>query len=307
MNNDATMSFDAFRPYLMGVAYRMLGTWSDAEDAVQGAWLRGWERAAAGGVEQPRAWWTRVVVRECLDARERSARARETYVGPWLPEPLGPLAFAPLWDATRTPAEQQTLRLGMLRLMQSLTPLELAAFLLRDVFDDDYGAIAQVLERDEAAVRQLVRRARQHLSSAPTRFVVDRPTHESMLQAFAQAAAIGDLDAIRRLLHTHCTARTDGGGTVSAATRPITGAHNVARFYVGLARLMARNGDVVDMRMIDANGLPGLGFFAEDGSCETVLQLVLGVGGDGEGGDGGEGGALVWEVLGVRGGKVGVG
>jgi RNA polymerase sigma-70 factor (ECF subfamily) len=285
--NDATTNFESLQPHLLGVAYRMLGTWSDAEDAVQSAWLRAWSRAQADDIANPRAWWTRVVVRQCLDERAQAYRARETYVGPWLPEPLGEVAFAPLWGAARAPAEQQTLRLGMLRLMQTLTPLELAAFLLRDVFDDDYSAIAATLEREEPAVRQLVRRAREHLAAEPTRFSVDRHEHETLLYAFAQAAATGDIDGVRVLLQQHCVARTDGGGEVSAAIRPVSGAVSVARFYVGIARLRSASDDGAVPRVLDINGLPALGIFGADGTCDTVLQFVVVDG-------------MVVEVMGVR-------
>lgn len=271
MNID-TDTYLELRPYLLGVAYRMLGTWSDAEDVVQAAWLRVHVRVAEETVQHPRAWWTRVVVRLCLDARARTAAQRETYVGPWLPEPLGDAVFATVWGAAQRPAEQQTLRLALLRLMQELTPLELAAFLLRDVFDDDYAHIALTLERQEAAVRQLVRRARQHLTAQEGRFSVSQHEHEQLLYAFGAAAAAGDVEGVRQLLHEHCVARADGGGKASSATRPVLGALRVAKFYVGSAR-RAAPGQFPALILV--NGLPALALFDGAGRCDTVLQLVI--------------------------------
>lgn len=273
--NDVTKIFESLRPHLLGVAYRMLGAWTDAEDAVQSAWLRAWGKAESDEVRHPRAWWTRVVVRECLDVRAKTDRRRERYTGPWLPEPLGDAVFGPLWGAAQAPAEQQTLRLGMLRLMQSLTPLELAAFLLRDVFDDEYAEIAGTLERDKAAVRQLVRRAREHVAGSPSRFSIERAEHEAMLMAFAQAAASGDIEGVRSLLLEHCVARSDGGGRVSAATRPIAGPLNIARFYTGVVRMMGNGAQELTPRIVDINGLPTLALFRSDGSCDTIMQFVL--------------------------------
>ena len=219
-------AFDSLRPQLLGVAYRMLGSWADAEDVVQEAWVR-WSRASA--VQEPAAWLRTVVTRLCLDEL-RSARARrETYVGPWLPEPapsgaLGPLETAELRDSVS---------LAFLAMLERLSPAERAVFVLREAFALPYDEVADAVGRTPAACRQLHVRAKAKLgpdlpAATPVRA---RP----LVDRFLMALAGGDVAAVTALLTDDAVLVSDGGGVVSAARRPVAGADRVARFLCGLA------------------------------------------------------------------------
>lgn len=217
-------AFESHRRLLFGIAYRMLGSAAEAEDVVQDAWLR-W-RGAPNRVESAKAWLSTVVTRLCLD-RLRSARAqREAYVGPWLPEPI----------RTEGAAEAESISLAFLLLLQSLTPLERAVYLLREVFDYSHAEVAAAIDRDEAACRQLHHRAREHMKARSPRFAPSPEDHRRLLGGFAQAISTGDLDGLTRLLAHDVTLYTDGGGKTRAARNPIHGADPVARFFVGIMR-----------------------------------------------------------------------
>jgi RNA polymerase sigma-70 factor (ECF subfamily) len=267
----AIHAFEPLRPWLVSVAYRMMGTLAEAEDVVQSAWVRVSERAPEP-VRHPRAWWTRVVTRMCLDELDRAHRRHETYVGPWLPEPLAEAAFAPLLASATTERESEGLYLATLAVLQRLSPLERAAFLLREVCDDDYAEIAQALGREAAAVRQLVHRARAQLRAERPRFSVDADEHLRLLQAFAWATVSGDVDGLRLLLHADCIAFSDAGGKAQSATRPVLGPERVARFYVGLGRNRA---EAAVPQVVEINGLPALALFDDTGRCHTLIQLVI--------------------------------
>ncbi|GAB3579691.1 RNA polymerase sigma factor SigJ [Amycolatopsis endophytica] len=228
---DRLARFEAHRPRLLGLAYRLLGEASEAEDVVQETYLR-WD--AATGVEMPEAWLTKVVTNLCLN-RLTSARARrETYTGPWLPEPvftdrgeLGPL---------ETAEQRDTLSLGMLVLLERLTPPERAAFVLREAFGYSHREIGEILDRDEAHVRQLCRRARQHVGEGRKRFPASPEDRRRITERFLAAAVEGDVPALERLLAADVVAWSDGGGKVTAARRPVSGRDKVARYLTGLAR-----------------------------------------------------------------------
>jgi len=220
--------FEAHRTRLSRLAYRMLGSVADAEDVVQDAWLR-WRRADQATVTDPGAWLARVAGRLCLDRLRADRARRETYVGPWLPEPL----VEPLVD---DPVERaEAVSVAFLLTLQRLSPLERAAFLLHDVFEADYAALAVTLERDEAACRQLVSRARAHVKSARPRFTVSQAEAARLVAAFADAATRNDATALASLLAEDCVFISDGGGKRKAALRPIVGREDILRFFVGLA------------------------------------------------------------------------
>jgi RNA polymerase sigma-70 factor, ECF subfamily len=255
-------AFEAERPYLRGLAYRMLGSVADAEDVLQEAFLR-WQRADLEAVRDARRFLATTVARLALDALDAARRRREVYVGPWIPEPLaGPAA------ATE-PADAQSISLALLSVLESLSPLERAAFLLHDVFDYRYDEVAQVLRRDAAAVRQLVHRGRAHVQAKKPRFAPDGEAHRRVLTAFLAAATSGDVVALERLLVSDAVALSDGGGRVrGTARRAVRGANAVARFLVGVTRKMAAA--VVNLEETLANGEPSLVVRFEDGSVTFI-------------------------------------
>jgi RNA polymerase sigma-70 factor (ECF subfamily) len=256
--------FDEHRRYLFGVAYRMLASAADAEDVVQEAYLR-WAAEPRVAVTSPRGFLTTVVVRLCLDEL-RSARARrETYVGPWLPEPL----LVDDRDASWAAELADSLSLAFLVVLEELAPVERAAFLLHDVFDFGYSEIAEMLDRQEPACRQLVSRARQRVGDRRHRFDVDREQGQKLAERFVVACATGDLAALMGMLSGDVVVWTDGGGVVKAARRPIHGADKSARFLVAVSSTVAESAEV---RNALINGQPGV-LIIEAGVVVTAVAL----------------------------------
>lgn len=256
-------AFEAARPRLKRLAYRMLGSVAEAEDAVQDAWLR-WARAD-GEVDDPLAWLVRATSRLCLD-RLRSAKIRrEAYRGPWLPEPL-------IEELSEDPVERaEDVSVAFLLALERLSPLERAVFLLHDVFDADYEAVAETLGRNAAAVRQLASRARAHVQAARPRFTVDQADAARLAAAFMAAAAEGDLERLKAVLAQDAVMVTDGGGKRSAALRPLIGRDDVIALMTGLAW---RNGAgwPVSFRAVRINGYPGVILEREDGPMTVAFQ-----------------------------------
>ena len=269
---DPALSFEPHRRRLLGLAYRMLGSIAEAEDAVQNAYLR-WHAADRDQVTDPRAFLTTATTRICLDVL-RSARARrEEYVGPWLPEPVvDTKALAP--DAQTELAED--LSIALLLALDRLSPLERAAFLLHDVFDCSFTQVASALDRSEAACRQLASRARTHVREARPRDQsvardrADDPTtrHEELVSAFVDAARSGDLDALMSMLVEDARLVADGGGKVQAALNVIQGSNRIARFIIGVGPKGLSDGTT--LRFGPVNGLPGLIAHSPDGYVQTV-------------------------------------
>ena len=235
---DPALSFEPHRRHLRGLAYRMLGSLAEAEDAVQDAYLR-WHAVDRDQVTDPRAFLTTATTRICLDALQSARARREEYVGPWLPEPVvDTKALAP--DAQTELAED--LSIALLLALDRLSPLERAAFLLHDVFDCSFSEVAQALDRSEAACRQLASRARTHVREARPRdesVARDRADdaatrHEELISAFVAATRSGDLDALMSMLAEDARLVADGGGKVQAALNVIEGANSIARFIVGV-------------------------------------------------------------------------
>jgi RNA polymerase sigma-70 factor, ECF subfamily len=244
-------AFETERPRLHGIAYRMLGVASDADDIVQEAWLR--YSASTTQIDTPAAWLTTVVTRLAID-RLRSAQVRrETYVGPWLPEPLAsPPRHSPLEsdDPEGHALLAESLSIGFLAVLERLSPLERAAFLLHDVFGFSMAETAAVIERSESATRQLAKRARDHVQGRP-RFVVDPADVEALSEAFFAAAFAGDLERLESLLHDDAVQINDGGAKFRASRRPVVGKARVARLVCGLVK-KAPPGTVV--HRVIANG-----------------------------------------------------
>lgn len=242
-----TDEFEAHRPRLVRLAYRMLGSMLEAEDIVQDAWLR-WRRADRNAVATPGAYLTRIVTRLCLDVLKSARARRETYIGPWLPEPF----IEPDDGAMR--ADELTLTLMLA--LERLSPLERATFLLHDVFDMPLGEVAATLEREPAAVRQLAARARKHVRDGRPRYDVSREEGERIAQAFFTASTQGDLAALRSLLAENVVILSDGGGKVLAFRNPIIGLERVLRLFAGLHRKFAAR-PLGDFRRVWIDGLPG--------------------------------------------------
>lgn len=263
MDATLTEAFEANRPRLKRLAYRMLGSVTEAEDAVQDAWLR-WRRAGEG-VDDPAAWLVRTTTRLCID-RLRAAKAeRAAYKGPWLPEPL----IEPLTDDPVEKAEEVSI--AFLLALERLSPLERAVFLLHDVFDQDYAEVAQTLERTEAAVRQLASRARGHVQDARPRFSVDHDKALKLAAAFAAASATADTTALSELLAQDAIMVSDGGGKRSAALRVLVGREDVIGLIKGI---IWRHGDmgVRSVETVRINGLPGLLINLQDGPETFALE-----------------------------------
>ena len=257
--------FEAHRGLLFAVAYRMLGSVADAEDAVQDAWLR-WSTAPPGEVAQPRAYLIRTITTSALN-RLRSARARrEAYVGPWLPEPmLTELASHAPGGGPHPPGAEdraelaESVSMAMLVVLESLTPEERAVFVLREVFGFAHAEIAAALGRSDAAVRQLAHRAREHVQARRPRFDVDPGQQRAVTQRFLDAAAGGDIDELMRVLAPEVVLITDGGGKAKAALRPIVGASKVARFLAAIADRPYPGFETSDLEVevVEVNGSPG--------------------------------------------------
>jgi len=241
--------FEGERARLTRLAYRMLGSLAEAEDVAQDAWLR-WDRADRTQIADPAAWLTRVATRLSLDRLRADRARRETYVGPWLPEPL-------IEDAAADPVERaEDVSVAFLLALQRLSPLERAAFLLHDVFDADYAAVARTLDRGEAACRQLVSRARAHLKEARPRFDVPAEQAARLIGAFLDAAARNDPSAMASLLAEDCVLISDGGGKRPAALRPMVGREEVVRLIQGVI-WRGKAPAVTGMRPVRINGAPG--------------------------------------------------
>ena len=261
--------FASTRPLLVSIAYRMTGSVSDAEDLVQDAFVR-WLEAPETEVRAPRAYLATIVTRLAINHLQSARTKRETYVGPWLPEPL-------LTEHAPDPSEPvelaESLSMAFLLMLERLSPVERAVLLLHDVFDFDYSEIATILEKSEVNCRQLLTRAKKHLGESRARFDVDPQQADRLLAGFTTAVRAGDVDGLLGMLAEDITLWADGGGKVpGAALRPIHGAASVARFVVQRSRGGASRGGTV--RLTRVNGQPG---FVVDVNGEPQAVLVLGI------------------------------
>jgi RNA polymerase sigma-70 factor (ECF subfamily) len=263
---DPSEVFGRYRPLLFSVAYGMLGSVMDAEDVVQEAFLR-WQRMPRAEVRSPKAYLSAVVTRLCIDHLRSARSRREEYVGPWLPEPL-------LADrSAREPAVvDETLSMAFLVLLESLTPVERAVFLLREIFDYEYEEISRLVGKSEANCRQIARRARESVAARRPRFESSPEQEESLTQSFLAACLDGDMEGLLALLSEDATLYSDGGGKTRAALNPIRGAEKVARFLAGILDKVPP-GFVV--RRTRVNGHPGLVGYFGDGSPHSVTTLEV--------------------------------
>jgi RNA polymerase sigma-70 factor (ECF subfamily) len=257
-------SFESHRRALTGLAYRMLGSRAEAEDVVQDAYLR-WHAVDRDAVAEPRRYLGTVVTRLCLD-RMKSARARrEAYVGQWLPEPIVDETL----DADAAGDLAHDLSVALMLVLERLSPLERASFLLHDVFGLDFSEVARTLQRGEAACRQLAARARIHIEEARPRFPASREQGTRLAAAFAAATQRGDVARLTKLLAEDAVLYSDGGGKRAAALKPINGADKILRFLAGISR---KNPALSSMQARPAmvNGLAGFVLREEDGAIDTL-------------------------------------
>ncbi|MGW0632085.1 RNA polymerase sigma factor SigJ [Streptomyces sp. NPDC002758] len=269
ISDTATDVFEEHRPVLKGVAYRMLGRVADAEDVVQDAWLR-WSGADRTEVREPRAYLVRVTTRLAID-RLRQIRARaEAYVGPWLPEPYVTDFADTVPDTAERAVLADSVSFAVLVVLESLSPLERAVFVLREAFGHPYAEIAAVLDREEAAVRQLAARARRHVDERRPRYEVDPAQRRDLTERFLAAAAGGNLEGLMALLAPDVRLVGDSGGKAKAPLRILESADKVGRFVIGAAGKGAS--EALSFRFLEVNGgLAVLVLFGD--KTDSVFQL----------------------------------
>lgn len=260
-------AFEKARPRLWGLAYRMLGSAADADDAVQDTWLR-WQKAKREEIASPEAWLTTACSRRCIDMARASHRSRTDYFGPWLPEPLVGSSEA---EAEREADMAASLSTAFLLMLERLSPVERAAYLLHDVFDYGYADIAAALDRKEDACRKLVSRARARLKGAEPRFDPEPALHQRLLDSFLDAARSGDLQRLESMLTADAEMWADGGGKVPARPDVLHGAATVAKFITMVGRKWW--GDF-EIEPASVNGVPGL-VMRKNGALEQVLSISL--------------------------------
>ncbi|WP_326822975.1 RNA polymerase sigma-70 factor [Streptosporangium sp. NBC_01639] len=259
--DSATEGFVAYRNLLFTVAYEMLGSAADAEDVLQETWLK-WVSVDLDAVQDQRAYLVRMVTRQALMRLRTLGRRRESYIGPWLPEPL---LTSP--DVAEDIELADSVSMAMLLVLETLTPTERAVFVLREVFALDYDEIAEAVDKSQAAVRQIAHRARSHVAARRPRAGVSQAEIRNALEAFQRAAETGDLQGLLTILAPDVVFLGDGGGAVQAALSPIVGAGHVAPLAAGLARYGA-----AALQLAQINGHPAL-VLRIDGEIDTVIAV----------------------------------
>ncbi|MGW7361061.1 RNA polymerase sigma-70 factor [Streptomyces sp. NPDC054802] len=262
--------FEEHRPVLTGVAYRMLGRIADAEDVVQEAWLR-WSAQERDDVREPRGYLVRTTTRLAIDRLRHVQSRRESYVGPWLPEPIATDFGPSVPDTAERAVLADSVSLAVLVVLESLSPLERAVFVLREAFGFPYAEIAATLDKSEAAVRQLAGRARKHVDERRHRYDVDPAECRDLTERFLSAAAGGDLAGLLSLLAPDVRLVGDSGGKSKAPLRVIESADKVGRFLVAVAQEPIPD---VEVRLVELNGAPAL-IVLSGGKPDTVLQVEV--------------------------------
>jgi len=260
--DEAVATFTAVRPRLFGIAYRMLGSWTEAEDIVQDVWLR-WQGTDGRTVVNPAAFLATVTTRLCINVAQSARARRESYIGPWLPEPVDTSA-----DPTVGAERGEAIELAVLLLLEKLTPTERAAYILRESFAYPYPEIAAILHLSPANARQLVSRARKHIAGQDRR-PVDRTAHRRLLEAFVTAAQTGNVASLEHLLATDVISYSDANGAPRAAKIPVIGRARVATFVAGISARIWRGTRSV---WVEANGRPGV--LVLTGDTPTILLTI---------------------------------
>ncbi|PZD71782.1 ECF RNA polymerase sigma factor SigJ [Acaryochloris thomasi RCC1774] len=260
-------TFQQYQSLLFGIAYRMLGTIMDAEDMVQETFLR-WQRASNNQVQSPKRYLTTIVTRLCID-RLRSAQVkREQYIGPWLPEPIVTSAADPAAKAEQA----DSLSMAFLVLLERLSPIERAVFLLREIFDYDYNTIGLIVEKSPSNCRQIARRAKQRIHDVRSRFSTSPHQREEITQQFLRACEQGDLQGLLNLLADDITLYSDGGGKVVAALKPLHRNVKVARFLLAINRRQQRLGLYSEAQFIQVNSQSGL-LYTTANTIDSVMAF----------------------------------
>ncbi len=267
---EAMGEFERYRPMMFSIAYRMLGSVAEAEDILQNAYLR-YRQMPAGSIASPKAFLSTIVTRLCLNQLQAVRVQRESYLGPWLPEPLL------TEDDPESPISQveklESISMAFLILLERLTPVERAVFLLREVFDYPYLEIAAIVGKEEASCRQIFSRAKKFIAGSRPRFTPSTEQHHQLLQQFLEAVEEGDLGGLTQLLSSDVTLRTDSGGKVrGAATRPLHGQAAVARFGIaspGFIQAAAFTSEIVQV-----NGEPAI-LLRVDGHPFSVVSVTV--------------------------------
>lgn len=262
--------FEEHRPVMTGVAYRMLGRVADAEDVVQEAWLR-WSAQQRDEVREPRGYLVRITTRLAIDRLRHVQSRREAYVGPWLPEPIATDFGPAVPDTAERAVLADTVSLAVLVVLESLSPLERAVFVLREAFGFPYGEIATTLERSEAAVRQLAGRARKHVEERRHRYDVDPAECRDLTERFLAAASGGDLAELLELLAPDVRLVGDSGGKAKAPLRVMESADKVGRFLFAVAHQPIPD---AEFRVLEVNGAPAL-LVLSGGKPDTVMQMEI--------------------------------
>jgi RNA polymerase sigma-70 factor, ECF subfamily len=268
-SEDTAHIFQHYRLLLFSIAYRMLGSATDAEDIVQDAFLR-WLQTSDTAVQSSKAYLSTIVVRLCLDQLRSARKQHEVYVGPWLPEPI---ATGQMPELSETAAQTESLTLAFLLMLEKLNPLERAIFLLREVFEYEYSEIATIVEKSEANCRQIFHRAQQHLEKGRTRFSASREQQERITRRFLQASLNGDMQGLLSLLSNDIVSMGDSGGkaALKAGLMPVYGSEKVSRGYLGALRSLPVG---VVTRVSEVNGQPALvGYLNEKPVGAILLQI----------------------------------
>ncbi len=259
-------TFSAYRNLLFSIAYRMLGSAMDAEDMVQESYLN-WERVTTQEIESPKSYLTAIVTRLCIDHLRSAKVRREEYMGPWLPEPI--LTDPP----PDTVALAESLSVAFLVMLESLSPIERAVFLLREVFEYDYDEVARIVDKSEVNCRQMVKRAKEHITTRRPRFETSVEQHQKMLLKFGEVCMTGDMEGLLALLADDIVEYSDGGRKVSAAIHPIKGASNVAHFFISIITKKLPPDYSVQMLMV--NGQPAVVNYSGEKPHSVILLDIV--------------------------------
>ena len=266
---EAMDQFEQYRPLMFSIAYRMLGSVTEAEDILQNAYLR-YRQMPAGSIDSPKAFLSTVVTRLCLNHLQAARVQRESYLGPWLPEPL--LTEDDPGSPTSHAEKLESISMAFLVLLERLTPVERAVFLLREVFDYPYPEIAAIVGKEEVSCRQIFSRAKKFIAAQSPRFTPSTEHYHQLLQQFLEAVEEGDLDGLTQLLTSDVTLWTDGGGKVrGAATRSLHGQEVVARFVIASQRLIQAT---FTAEITEVNGEPAI-LLRVDGHPFSVVSVTI--------------------------------
>jgi RNA polymerase sigma-70 factor (ECF subfamily) len=265
-------SFENYRPYLLAIAYRMLGSAMDAEDMVQETFIRA-QATPFEDLHSPKAYLTTILTRLCIDQLNLARRKREQYVGPWLPEPIPTAETPEVADPEKRVETQESISLAFLVLLEQLQPFERAVFLLREVFEYEFAEIATMLGKSEAACRRSFSRSKLHLRSHRPRFPASPQTHQQLLKGYFQAVQTGEMTTLMNLLAEDVTLWADGGGKIKqAALNPIHGRDAVARFSLGTKRFWAENWRV---ELEEINGEAALIVRTDGGHAFSIFTIEV--------------------------------